>query len=168
MGGARLERATSCLSGASSLLLSTAVCGSFRSASDVPHGVRKGRALFEADRFDDLLDFPLLAAGGLPDYGFDEEARTVHIDDPYPDRVAVPRRLPQRTDLRVSPAVEEPRVAADVLANGERYVLRGAPPRVTFEGPVTSSVPGAVATAAARSAADEPTGGLHRRAHGSA
>src|SRR6266508_2668916 len=96
--------------------------------SPAPRTNRVRIGLVEADRFDDLLNLLLeFGAGVLVGLSFDEEQLPIHIDDPYPDPVAQPRGLPHRTTRLRFPVVEEPRVATDVLANGEHHVLRGTP-----------------------------------------
>ena len=83
----------------------------------------------EADRSDDLLDLvPQIGVGLRGRFGFDEQARAVHIDDPHPHRVAHIRHVPHRTPRKGRlPGVEESRVATDVVANGEHHELRGVP-----------------------------------------
>ena len=86
-----------------------------------------------AERSNDLLDLSFQPrVGVLFCRGRNEEARAFvearsgHGDDPNPDRVAHMRR-PERTAGHGSPRVEEPRVAGDILANGEHLMLCGVP-----------------------------------------
>src|SRR3989304_5080215 len=85
--------------------------------------------LLEADRFDDLLQLlPEFRPGPRGGDALDNEEHPVHIDDPDADRVAPPRLSPEGTAVDGGPGVEESRLAAVVVPDGEYHVLRGAAP----------------------------------------